>query len=401
LTLIDCNIRSHTWVAFYGGAIYCEASAIDFNNCNLTGNIAQDRGGAIYLTNTEGVLRGCQFDSNAAVQGGAICFINSDSVTLMDCGFFHDTTDSDAGAIYCQYSSPTFRRCSFEDNVGGFGASVSAEFASTPVFENCLFLRNTGYSCAGIGLYSNCSTKITNCAFYGNSGSGGSAVAIGSECDVILENTIIASGLGGAGISCADATANAILSCCDIFGNAGGDWVGCIADQLGIRGNISVNPNFRNITQGDFRLKSTACGDSFDSPCIDTGSPAIVDSLLDCAWGLGIILSDMGAYGGGDSAAVAIDDLIERLPARFALLQNFPNPFNSQTAISFVLPETSKVKIQIYDIMGRQIETCLNEYRESGTHEIIWDAGDLSTGIYFYTIQTDNYVRTNKMILLR
>jgi len=66
-------------------------------------------------------------------------------------------------------------------------------------------------------------------------------------------------------------------------------------------GNIDVDPLFRDPANGDFHLMSTACGDPYDSPCIDAGDPSITDDFLDCMYGLGTSISDMGAYGGGCS----------------------------------------------------------------------------------------------------
>jgi len=146
---------------------------------------------------------------------------------------------------------------------------------------------------------------------------------------------------------------------------------------------------------------STACGDTLDSPCIDAGSPPIIDSLLDCSWGLGTILSDMGAYGGGDSATVGITDHQPRVPDRFALLQNYPNPFNAKTIIRYNLPSDSDVTIEIYDILGRKVETLFDERKRAGKHTIIWDAADIPSGVYFVRLQTDDYSKNIKMVLLK
>jgi hypothetical protein len=146
---------------------------------------------------------------------------------------------------------------------------------------------------------------------------------------------------------------------------------------------------------------STACGDPYDSPCIDAGHPDILDSLLDCSWGLGELRSDMGAYGGGDSVTVGIDDYVERLPSQFALFQNYPNPFNAVTVICYSLPEPSDVIIEIYDILGRKIEVLLQESKEAGQHRLIWRADNRPSGVYFYHIQAGEYKATNRMVLLK
>jgi hypothetical protein len=166
-------------------------------------------------------------------------------------------------------------------------------------------------------------------------------------------------------------------------------------------GNIDADPLFRDPENSDFHLMSTACGDPYDSPCIDAGSPAIIDSLLDCDWGLGTILSDMGAYGGGDSATVAIDDHSEYLPRRIALLQNYPNPFNSSTAIRYSLPEQTDVRMEIYNIIGQRVATIFDGHKQAGYHTITWQADDYPSGVYFARLQAGQRDESVKMVLLK
>jgi len=166
-------------------------------------------------------------------------------------------------------------------------------------------------------------------------------------------------------------------------------------------GNIDVDPLFRDPVNGDFHLMATYCRNPYDSPCIDAGDPSIIDSLLSCSWGLGDDRSDMGAYGGGDSLTVGIEELVENIPQYFALSQNYPNPFNATTTIQYNLPIASDLTIEIYNILGRKVETLLNEPQPAGYHQIIWKAKDVSSGIYFYRLQASDYTKTRKMLLLK
>jgi hypothetical protein len=83
------------------------------------------------------------------------------------------------------------------------------------------------------------------------------------------------------------------------------------------------------------------------------------------------------------------------------LKQNYPNPFNPVTKIDYLLSEPCNVKIIIYDSMGRQIKTVVNEYKYSGAHNIVIDGEELSSGIYFYQLVTKNTTTTKSMILLK
>jgi hypothetical protein len=82
-------------------------------------------------------------------------------------------------------------------------------------------------------------------------------------------------------------------------------------------------------------------------------------------------------------------------------ISNYPNPFNTQTKISFRVPKASEVKLGIFDISGRKVTQLSPGYRQPGIYEIVWDAGDKPSGIYFYKLTTGNYTQTKKMVLLK
>ena len=85
----------------------------------------------------------------------------------------------------------------------------------------------------------------------------------------------------------------------------------------------------------------------------------------------------------------------------FELMQNYPNPFNPNTTFKYSIPNESKVIIKVYDILGNEIETLINEEKPVGTYELNWYAANLPSGVYFYRLQAGSFVETRKMILLR
>lgn len=91
----------------------------------------------------------------------------------------------------------------------------------------------------------------------------------------------------------------------------------------------------------------------------------------------------------------------ETLPIEFKLQQNYPNPFNPSTMIKFSVPERSNVLIKIYDILGGEVVTFVNEEMEVGWYTRVFDASGYSTGVYVYRMQTGNYVSTKKMLLIK
>jgi hypothetical protein len=87
------------------------------------------------------------------------------------------------------------------------------------------------------------------------------------------------------------------------------------------------------------------------------------------------------------------------LPEQFELLQNFPNPCNPSTTISWQTPVGSHQTLKIYDVLGNEIATLVDEYRNAGSYEINFDASSLSSGIYFFQLISENFIETRKMIL--
>jgi len=74
------------------------------------------------------------------------------------------------------------------------------------------------------------------------------------------------------------------------------------------------------------------------------------------------------------------------IPAAYQLFQNFPNPFNPSTTIEFTLPERSFVKLVVFNTLGQEVAVLVNEERGAGTHQIVWNAGEFPSGIYFYRL---------------
>jgi ligand-binding sensor domain-containing protein len=89
------------------------------------------------------------------------------------------------------------------------------------------------------------------------------------------------------------------------------------------------------------------------------------------------------------------------IPSKFTLYQNYPNPFNPSTTIEFDIPERTNVKLIVYDILGREIETLIDKELEPGKYKINFTATNLPSGVYFYTLKTPKFTKTNKMLLIK
>jgi flagellar hook capping protein FlgD/LVIVD repeat-containing protein len=101
-----------------------------------------------------------------------------------------------------------------------------------------------------------------------------------------------------------------------------------------------------------------------------------------------------------------VDEKISIIPSEYKIFQNFPNPFNPTTTIKYNLPKISQVKIQIFNILGQTVRTLVNNKQIKGSYDVIWDGSDsqgkqVASGIYFYSLQTEDFVKTKKMLLIR
>ncbi|MFH1527080.1 MAG: T9SS type A sorting domain-containing protein [Bacteroidota bacterium] len=106
-------------------------------------------------------------------------------------------------------------------------------------------------------------------------------------------------------------------------------------------------------------------------------------------------------FGGGKGQILDLDGDDEAIPTGFKLYQNYPNPFNPRTVIKFQVPSSKFVKLQVYDLLGREAQTLVNEYKSSGTYEVSFDASSLASGLYFYKLTAGKFSQTKKMMLLK
>jgi hypothetical protein len=103
----------------------------------------------------------------------------------------------------------------------------------------------------------------------------------------------------------------------------------------------------------------------------------------------------------------AVADKNENIPSSFYLYNNYPNPFNPSTTISWQMPEGSLVTLKVYDILGNEVASLVNGFQKAGVHSITFNtqnaAGsrNLSSGVYFYRLSAGNFVSTKKMVLVK
>jgi len=296
-------------VALYaGGAIYCEYASPAIEKCIFRDNTARSGGAMIVYYGSSPLVSDCLFEGNDAYGyvAGGLCVCVGSRPVVTNCIFRGNGPNGmESGGS----SDPEIRNCEFSGHPG-CGLSCGDSFLGDIVVDGCRFFDNLGPGIRSVDpavAVSNCSfwnnrapngaafqlehnfdVSVTDCLIYENwaeetggavwcrdaglarfvsctfvqNGAGGGASAIDcGPATVTIEKSVIAFGGVGAGVG-----GGADLSCCDIFGNAGGDWVGNIADQFGADGNISEDPLFCNSENFDFSLHA-------DSPCAPDYNP--------------------------------------------------------------------------------------------------------------------------------
>jgi len=156
---------------------------------------------------------------------------------------------------------------------------------------------------------------------------------------------------------------------------------------------VEGNPKFVNNTGDDFYLQSS-------SPAIDNGSSAEApgDDFdgNPRAQGAGY---DIGAFEYGQTGVES--EKLGGVILNFELFQNYPNPFNASTRIGFELPKKSNVAISIINIKGQKLNTILNSEMNPGRYEIVWQATDLSSGVYFIQLVANEFNEMKKCVIIK
>jgi parallel beta-helix repeat protein len=357
--IIDAQGQGRVLVFEHMDDWYFASTPPEIEGLTLTGGSVAAHGGGMYLSYSSPVIHKCVISDNSTSGVG-----------------------NDGGGVYCRYSAPVFNDCMIVGNTAFDDAGgVYCRDSSPATFENCIFANN---SCldkgGGLLCYNGSNPTVDSCTFYGNSAGSGGGIAAMTNSIVEVENTIIAFGTAGEAAYCDLAGSSIWAYCCDVYGNAGGDWVECIAGQGDTRGNFSEDPLFCEPDSLDFTLENA-------SPCLD-------------APGCGLV----GALGEGCGISGFPDDQVNR--ETFGLLANQPNPSSRATEIVFSLEVGGHVALEIYDARGRRIALLAAGRYEVGTHHLTWEGTDssgrsVSPGVYFCRLEAGNRVANQRIVLVR
>jgi photosystem II stability/assembly factor-like uncharacterized protein len=174
-------------------------------------------------------------------------------------------------------------------------------------------------------------------------------------------------------------------------GGSGDNFINCVLDDAAFIPIENGDPPFTGVFKPSFPLSKFGGLDPNGEWTLsiydgNTGNTGTLE-----AWGIELIFAN----------TTDADEFIINYPDKFILQQNYPNPFNPSTKISWQSPVGSWQTLKIYDLLGREVATLIDEYKPAGTYEVEFDAKELTSGIYFYKMQANEFIKSKKMILIK
>jgi hypothetical protein len=351
---ISVSISSDGNTAIVGG-YYDNSSAGAAWVYTRTGGVWSQQGSKLVGTGAVGSL----------VYQGVFVSISSDGNTAIVGGYYDNSSAGAAwvytrtGGVWSQQGSKLIGTGAVGSANQGFGVAISSD-GNTAIVGG--YGDNSGLGAAWVytrtgGVWSQQGSKLVGTGAVGSAGQG--LVSISSD-----GNTAIVGGYFD----------NSNAGAAWVFTRSGGVWSQQGSKLVGTGAVGSANQGFGVAISSD-------------------GNTAIVGGFSDnnqagAAWVYARSSSSVGGLSGGT-------------PSQFVLTQNYPNPFNPTTTIEFSLPKTGNVTLKVFDVLGREVATLVDENLPVGVHKAEWNAGGLASGMYFYRLQAGEFVRTKALMLLK
>ena len=313
---------------------------------------------------------------DTAMGGGIMCAYDADA--LIEDVIIRDNEADYAGGFMAYESSPTLRRVKISENLARVTGGGLTLWTSNALVEQVAVFKNHAVAMAGgVWIHLGGNPTLDRVTIADNKTSdprwhAAGGIGLSSGANLTLISSIVwyntHRGFISNNIEFYSSTASSSLTIRN--SDVQGGEAGIITNENGTvtweTTNIVDDPLFVNREVYDYNLES-------GSPCIGTGENGV----------------DMGA--GAEAMVVAIDPMIAIVPQQFELYQNYPNPFNPSTIINFELPDAGWVTLVVYDVMGREVVTLLDDQRLGGRHSMKWFAKDhrgklLGAGVYLYEV---------------
>ena len=369
----------------------------------------------------------CSFRYNVGGEHGP-CIAGHGAIALIDnCSFFQNISHHE-GIVSIEHTPAEdpalIINSSFIDNTAGaWGviSSLSMDGSEEIRIQNCVFRDNSGEITSAVGVHDGTLT-VVGCEFSGNSSWNAGGILCGADNNLIVNCTFVENSPCGILV---DANATEINSClfaynvgtgldfdtapdaevlfCNFWENSEGSvgspeegplllgqilTVNQIGDSSDVYYNVSQDPMFVNMLEGDFHLQEI-------SHCIDAGDTTLTDPDG--------TVTDIGAYYYPQPTGI---DPVLTIPVTHELLSNYPNPFNPSTNIEFVVEQSGLVNLAVYDMLGRQVAELVNESMQPGSYTLNWTAQNsngmsLPSGSYWVKLSLNQSTAVHRIILMR
>ncbi len=178
--------------------------------------------------------------------------------------------------------------------------------------------------------------------------------------------------------------------------NKGDTWSMVRPWTLGILQPLAVNSRGHVFAGGWWIVRSTDDGMTWED--VSSGCPGANSLAVNSK---DRIFASSNAVYRSRRATTSVVVRRRELPADYQLDQNYPNPFNPSTTIGFSIPDAGFVSLKAFDILGREVATLVNEAKQPGTYEVMFNAEEMASGVYFYRLQAGEFVQTKRMMLMR
>ncbi|MFH1194401.1 MAG: right-handed parallel beta-helix repeat-containing protein [bacterium] len=454
--ITNCSLTGNT--ANNGGGVYNDHSSLTLSNCYFSSNNSS-LGAGIHNYYSSPAITNCTFNDNTSYEGGGI-FNDNSSPTTTNCLFTGNTATFGGGMFNLNSSNSTLINCTFSlNNANDYGGGIQIDYTSSSVLQNCILWGNTADD-GGKQIYANDgSATLYNCCYANGAGD-----VVTNGTGTVTPNSCINSNPDFVNPGSDDFRITGQSSCLDLGNNSYNSQTNDIRGtghprklnkETGAAGTIDIGAyeyelnidplpveliSFAaNIFDGKVILNWQTATEvnnyGFEVERIPLNPPLIKGdaALAEGDWKtLGFVEGNGNSnspkeYSFTDnlvlihdlnrvqyrlkqididgsftySQEVEVNAKAEDIPTTFELLQNYPNPFNPTTAISWQLAAGSKTQIKIYDVLGREVATLVDEYLPAGSYAREWNASELPSGIYFCRMEVGSYKSSIKLLLLK
>lgn len=384
-------------LAEFGGGIYAENTSLLIEDVQVRNNVAASSsisyGGGIYLNDINAEMRDVTIENNVLIcsevgKGAGIYtdgFISMQSCYVLNNCIEEGVQMAFGGGIYHNSGNLLMEECIIRGNRisggetsnGGGIRCTNANLRYTEITDNHAL---TGDNRKGGGIYASYST-IDNCTVALNEASEGAGVYITTSGNTTIHNSVTAFNNGETQIAALNASL-ITMSYSDTYTPSGRLYENCSPGA----GCMELDPLFIGGDPYDVHLTAS-------SPCINRGDPASPRDPDGTR-------ADMGCYYYTPQAGISTEDPLGAI-ATYELYPPYPNPFNPITEITFDLPEAVPVRIEVFNVQGQKVVILADCFIPVGNHIIIWNAGDLPSGMYLIRMQAGTIKKIQKSFLIK